>query len=214
MMLRARGLAIERAGKAILTDVSFEIRTGEIWTIMGPNGSGKTSLLHAILGLLPFRGVLELDFPVGSVGFVPQHSGLSLQLPALVREFLLLGFEPGADLDWSAERAIEYAAMHTGLTELLGRSIHRLSGGEKQRVLLARALINRPGFLILDEPTNEIDSLSQDRFIRTLLHLNRSHNATMLIVTHDRNLADEVATHRGILDGGHLLMESEVELAT
>ncbi|MBE7440515.1 MAG: ATP-binding cassette domain-containing protein [Spirochaetales bacterium] len=211
MLLRARDLSLERAGKTILRDLSFQIEPGEIWTIMGPNGSGKTSLLHAILGLLPYQGTLELDCPAHGVGFVPQHSGLSLQLPALVREFLLLGFEPGEDLDWSASRALEYAALHTGLGPLLGRSIHRLSGGEKQRMLLARALINRPRFLILDEPTNEIDSASQDRFIKTLLHLNRSHNATMLIVTHDRNLADQVAIRRGFLDGGQLIVDGGPE---
>jgi ABC-type Mn2+/Zn2+ transport system ATPase subunit len=197
-------------GTLVLRDVDLEVRPGEIWYLVGANGSGKTTFLRAVLGLLPPRGgVLERD-PLrtrGSrIGFVPQTERIGTALPTTVREFVSLGFaasevpraERRAQLAWSLER--------TGLAGLERRAFGSLSGGQQQRTLLARALVRRPSLLVLDEPTEALDANAAEELLTTLEALHQADPAlTLLVVTHQLELAAEHATHLALFHEGRVL---------
>lgn len=200
LLLRARGLSLGYGATVVLRDVDLEVRAGEIWYLVGANGSGKTTFLRAALGLLPPRAGDLLRDPVrvagARIGFVPQTERVGSALPTTVREFVSLGFaasdvprrERAAQLAWTLER--------TGLAGLERRDFASLSGGQKQRTLLARALVRRPSLLVLDEPTEALDASAEQEFLTTLEELHRADpELTMLVVTHELELAAREASH-------------------
>ena len=146
-LISAEHLSFRVAGADILKDVSFEVRPGEIVTLIGPNGSGKTSLLKALLGLAPANGKI-VRRPGLRIGYVPQNFPRDMSLPMTVGRFARLF----ADRD-----AVDAALARVGIASLRERQIARLSGGELARALLARAIAGRPELLILDEPLAGVD---------------------------------------------------------
>ena len=203
-MLIARNLTKEyQSGDhtiAVLRDVSFEIPQGEFVAIVGPSGSGKTTLLGLLAGLdAPTRGTVELDGRPFStldedararvrgekVGFVFQSFQLVPTLTALenVQVPLELRGEPGAPA-----RARELL-QRVGLGDRMHHVPAQLSGGEQQRVALARAFVNRPRILFADEPTGNLDSDNGARIVELIESLNRESGSTVVLVTHDLQLA-------------------------
>jgi ABC-type Mn2+/Zn2+ transport system ATPase subunit len=208
-MLKATALSLAYGDHTVLTEVSFEVHLGEFWVLLGQNGSGKTTLLRAILGLLPPRsGSLWLHPELASrarTGFVPQRCDITPTLPTTVREFVLLGLvglrvrrqEEQGRLDWALEKM--------GLAGLAGRSYWALSGGQRQRALVARALVRRPTFLVLDEPTNNLDTPTEEALLQLLVALNQEAQQTIMLVTHNLSLARRYATHVAFVHGGQVL---------
>jgi len=192
----------------VLDNLSFTVHKGEYLGIIGPNGGGKTTLIHLILGLLhPTKGSIQLfgkdhhDFKERyRISYVPQHSTQSeLGFPATVFEIVrsgrvarlgfFLGFTKKDDV--AVERAMEIA----GVTNYRNTLIGKLSGGERQRVFIARALASEPEILILDEPTTGVDIGAQKTFYEFLTSLNRKHNLTIILVSHDIDvISKEVKT--------------------
>lgn len=162
--------------------LSLTLGLGELLAVTGPNGSGKTTLLRGLLGLLPTRGKLYYQdelvprLPAASVAYVPQRFNFPGTLPLTVREFFELSSLNTPDKELCSELKV---------TKLLDRSLVALSGGELQRVVLARALARNPQLLVLDEASAGIDALGQTEIADLLLHLLTEHKVTIISVTHD-----------------------------
>lgn len=190
----------------MLRDVDLEIHAGEFWFLLGPNGSGKTTFLRAVLGLLePQRGKLVLHPEHAArecIGFTPQRSALYSTLPTTVRELVGLG---AVGLRLSREERAErlgWALERVGLSGMEREDTRSLSGGQRQRALLARALLRRPHVVLLDEPTEGLDVASEEALLRTLDDLHRQEGITLLFVTHKLKLASHFATHVALFGHG------------
>jgi len=187
----------------VLKDINFNVNEGEFLAIQGPSGAGKSTLLHILGGLdNPTRGAVYFEgediyaldenarsaFRNRKVGFVFQFFHLLPELTAL--ENVLL---PSILKSWWAKKKdLGFARQLLGMLGLSRRLTHRpqaLSGGEQQRVAICRALINRPQLLLCDEPTGNLDSENGENILRLLTELNRSEKITVLMVTHDKDIA-------------------------
>ncbi|MGH7482526.1 MAG: ABC transporter ATP-binding protein [Longimicrobiales bacterium] len=203
------------AARAAVAGVSLEVRSGEFHGIIGPNGSGKSTLLRLLLGALePEPGSVDYagrplpDWPRAElarrVGAVPQAEELAF--PLRVRELVAMGRYPHLGA-WRRERAQDRAAIATALERcdvagLADRPLTTLSGGERQRVRLARALAQCPETLVLDEPTAQLDVRHEMAIFELLRALARDDGVTILLVTHNLNLAARYADRLLLLDGG------------
>jgi zinc transport system ATP-binding protein len=176
----------------VLDRASFHIHQGEFVALVGPNGSGKTTVLKLLLGLeKPQRGKIKIfgspSSPAlsGRIGYVPQQALTDRAFPISVEEVVRMGrLRPLSRKRGGEDRdAVREALDQSELTELAGRPYRALSGGQRRRVLVARALAARPDILILDEPTANMDAESEEGLYKTLGRL--KGNTTILIVTHD-----------------------------
>jgi ABC-type Mn2+/Zn2+ transport system ATPase subunit len=209
VIVRTAGLRLGYGQRVVLTQVDFQMRAGEFWFFLGPNGEGKTTLLRAILGMLrPQAGELWVHPELGHrerIGFVPQRCDINPTLPTTVREFVLLGLV-GIRTDRNDEALrLEWALDKVGLARLEGKDYWSLSGGQRQRALVARALVRRPSVLILDEPTNGLDLSAEEAVLRLLADLNREGHQTLLFVTHNLAIAARYATHIALFHGGEVV---------
>ena len=188
----------------VLKDVTFAIHPGDFLAIIGPNGSGKTTLVKIILGLLkPLSGVARiLDKPVDEfkdwsrIGYVPQKAThIDPLFPASIKEVVameLLASQKFLGMNKKEEEiAIDRALEHVGMENFKNRRIGSLSGGQQQRVFIARAIVNQPHILFLDEPTTGVDTETQDRFYDMLNSLNKKENITIVMVTHDIGIVNK-----------------------
>lgn len=205
-----------------LGPISFNLCAGEFLSIIGPNGSGKSTLLGLLGGLLsPARGqvrfggrevsLLEPRERARRVAYVRQES--PLVFPISVEDFVLLGRFPFADrLGFHSARDRETAcwAMEvTSLDRLAARRLDEISGGERQRVVLARALAQEPELLLLDEPTANLDLNFQVEMLRLICRLAEEHGFVVIAVMHELNLASEFSEHVLLLKGGRLFRYGE-----
>ncbi len=185
----------------ILNDVSFTIRKGESVAVVGPSGAGKSTLLALLAGLdLPTRGHVVLNganlsdldedgrarVRADSVGFVFQSFHLVPSLNALENVMLPLELAGQADARKAARKIID----KVGLADRWSHYPAQLSGGEKQRVAIARAFATEPAVLFADEPTGNLDSRTGETIMALMFELNRSSSTTLVLVTHDNNLAE------------------------
>lgn len=193
----------------VLQHLSFHICRGELLGIVGPNGSGKTTILRAILGLLrPRGGVIErVGSPV--IGYVPQRERIDTIMPVTAMEVALMGraarVGPLSRVGPSHCRAANNALKLVDVAGLAGRLFRDLSGGQQQRVLIARALAAEPDLLVLDEPTNGMDLASEHAIVQLLIRLNRTSGLTVLLVTHDLPIVLNAASTILLIDRGRTL---------
>jgi zinc transport system ATP-binding protein len=198
-LLAARHAAVAIGGRQILTDVSLAIEPGEIVTIVGPNGSGKTTLLRLLIGAERASGGEVVRRSRLSIGYVPQRLALDRTMPITVDRFLALAGE--------RDRAVREAELaRVGAEGLGGRQMTQLSGGQFQRVLLARALLARPEILILDEPTQGLDQPGSAAFYRLIEDVRRELGCAVLMVSHDLHVVMS-ASDRVICLNGHICCE-------
>ncbi|MDR1597245.1 MAG: metal ABC transporter ATP-binding protein [Treponema sp.] len=181
--LRFEGVSFSYGNFKVLENAGFHIHQGEFIALVGPNGSGKTTVLKLLLGLeQPQRGKIDL---FDSVGYVPQQAAYDPAFPISVWEAVKMGRLAALSRKFSAQdrAAVTEALEQAEITDLANRPYAALSGGQRRRVLLARALAAKPDILILDEPTANMDRESEERLFITLGKL--KGNTTILIVTHD-----------------------------
>ncbi|QGP93904.1 Vitamin B12 import ATP-binding protein BtuD [Neomoorella glycerini] len=181
----------------VLERVNLAVEAGEFLALIGPNGAAKSTLLKIMVGLLrPKVGEVRLfgrdirrfrDWH--RIGYIAQNAGhINTSFPATVAEVVASGYYSGLKglFDGRARKRMVAEALElAGIKELAGHLIGELSGGQRQKVFLARALVKRPAALFLDEPTTGIDAASREEFYRLLAHLNREKGLTVIIVTHD-----------------------------
>ncbi|GFO68732.1 ABC transporter ATP-binding protein [Geomonas limicola] len=211
--LAIRNLRAGYHGSEALRDVTFSVNRGDYLGICGPNGSGKSTLVKVILGLVaPQAGEISLlGTPRESfkewrrIGYLPQ--GLQFfnpHFPATVDEVIRLGRLSGKSFPRRFARedteAVERTMDWMGIGDIRGRMIGELSGGLRQRVLLARALVNEPELLVLDEPTTALDPETRESFYKLIYEMNRERGTTVLLVTHDTATIGKYATHLLYLD--------------
>jgi zinc transport system ATP-binding protein len=177
----------------------LQVRPAEIVTILGPNGSGKSTLLRALLGILPASGGRVLRQAGLRVGYVPQRLMIDRSLPMTVRRFLSL---PQRCSDAQATTALS----RVGLPGVDAQQMTDLSGGQFQRVLLARALLADPQLLVLDEPTQGLDQPGEAAFYRLIADVRETTGAAVLMVSHDLHVV-MAASDRVICLNGHICCE-------
>lgn len=203
-LVETHGMAVKQGAREVLRDVDFAIAPGEIVTVVGPNGSGKSTLVKALIGAMkPARGRVARQ-PGLRLGYVPQGLRLDESMPMTVSRFLDLPRRVGA-------RAKAEALREAGAGDLADRQLTALSGGQFQRVLLARALLNDPQVLILDEPTTGLDQPAQASFYLLLEHLRDRLGCAVLMVSHDLHVVMS-ASDRVICLNGHVCCEGHPEV--
>jgi iron complex transport system ATP-binding protein len=215
--LDVEGLGVHLGGQEILRDVTLEVTAGSWVCAIGPNGAGKTTLLHAVAGLVPFEGLVGLwgrelgTYPrrerARLVALVPQQPVIPEGVT--VEGYVLLGRTPHLGVLGSERRsdivAVEQALERLDLVWAGERRLDTLSGGELQRVVLARALAQEAPLLLLDEPTTGLDLGHQVRVLELVDELRREHGLTVLSTMHDLTLAGRFADRFALLSQGRLV---------
>lgn len=213
--LETQGVTIQ-AGAFTVADVNLAVRAGAYFMLMGHTGAGKTLLLKAICGLQPMRAgriciagedVTDQEPRARRIGYVPQESALfpHLDVRANIAFALdLLGLHPP-----EIASRVEAMAGEFGITHLLARRVRGLSGGERQKVALARALVRRPRLLLLDEPVSALDEKSRDEICALLKRVHREHNLTTIHICHNRAELERLGDSMGLLNAGRLVSIEE-----
>ncbi len=204
------GLTVRFGSHVVLEDITFEAGTGDFVAIVGPNGAGKTTLLRVLLGLVePADGRVRIGGRTppaadsGLIGYVPQVKTLDRTFPARAVDLVLTALRQRWPFTVSSneyERAVEVLDQ-VGGRELADRSLGELSGGELQRVYLARSLIRRPKLILLDEPATGVDVTGTSDLYEVLEADQAARGTTVLMVTHDWNAAYHHASHVLLIDG-------------
>ena len=203
-LIKITNLCYDLGAKKILHDIDLEILEGEIVTIVGPNGSGKSTLLRLIIGaVIPTKGKVQKKLNL-RIGYVPQSLHIDPTIPITVRRFLNLPFRVPLD---DIIEATEYA----GINNLFYEQMIELSGGQFQRVLLARALINKPDILLLDEPTQGLDQAGSADFYQQIELLRKRLNCSVLMVSHELHVVMS-ASDRVICLNGHICCQGKPEI--
>ncbi len=205
-ILEVKNLNFSYGAVPVLENVSFSVKPGDFIALAGPNGAGKTTLVRLILGLQPgVKGEIRLfDEPQvkfkswEKIGYLPQRvNNFNPLFPATVREVVGLGLkERGAHAKHAITRALDFF----DISFLENKPISDLSGGQQQKVFLARAIVAQPELLILDEPSSALDPEARHSFFAALKKLNQEQGITIIMITHDTASAGTYATHLLYLD--------------
>ena len=198
-LVNVEDLSVVYGAQTVLSRVSLHVEPGEIVTIVGPNGSGKTSLLRAIIGAVkPSKG--RITHATGlRLGYVPQRLHIDPTLPITVVRFLQLP-------EGAAPANITRALSEAGVPDLSSRQMSQLSGGQFQRVLLARALIGKPNLLLLDEATQGLDQPGSAAFYLQIEEVRRSTGCAVLMISHELHVVMS-ASDRVVCLNGHVCCE-------
>ena len=207
-LLKLRDLSAGYDTKPVLKGISLEVKQGDFIGVIGPNGGGKTTLLKVILGLLPlWSGSIWYAAELTQkghkrIGYLPQDPGLDMQFPVRVKDVVLTGLmQRSRSVLWQGKETKAMQALtRVGMQDSAGRSFGSLSGGQRQKVLLARAIADQPALLILDEP----DTFTDQRFEQDLYSLLRDLNEEMAIimVSHDLGMISSHVKTIACVNGG------------
>ncbi|HET6807778.1 MAG TPA: metal ABC transporter ATP-binding protein [Nitrososphaera sp.] len=194
-------LSYAYSGNLVLDNISFTIDEGDILGIIGPNGAGKTTLFSCMLGLLDdYTGTIKIlgedikkknSKVFKGIGYIPQKKIIEQNFPATVEEIVSLGITTTGKV---SKEKITLALETAGLLVQKDRRVGELSGGQQQRVLIAKAMVNNPKLLILDEPVTGIDLEMQNKFYSLLKRLNQKNNITIIWASHDLDAVNRFAT--------------------
>ncbi|XEC97672.1 metal ABC transporter ATP-binding protein [Paenibacillus tarimensis] len=215
-ILTLQHVAFSYEQQQVIADLNFSVKERDFVGLIGSNGAGKTTLLRMIVGLLkPEQGMISLfGEPIDKfrrwdlIGYVPQKNSFNPLFPATVREVVLSGLygrnKLFSRISKKEQIKAEDAMIAMGIEDLSGKRIGQLSGGQQQRVFLARALINNPALLILDEPTIGIDAETQESFFHMIKHMHQHHNITFLMVSHDMEMVRSYLGQEPVQQNGKL----------
>jgi ABC-type Mn2+/Zn2+ transport system ATPase subunit len=196
--LEVRNVSIAYGDKIVLSDLTFHVPHGARVAVVGPNGAGKSTLFKALVGLLPLRGgqIFIHGLPLGNhkdcVAYVPQREEVDWRFPVTVRDVVMMGRYDHQGwirrVSRQDKQVVGRSLAQMGIADLAGRSIGDLSGGEQQRMFLARALAQEPHILLMDEPFTGVDVPTQESTLGLLDDL-RAEDVTAMIATHDLGIS-------------------------
>jgi zinc transport system ATP-binding protein len=206
ILLELSAIDLIRGRRHLLQQIDLRVRRGEIVTLIGPNGAGKTTLLRVALGLMPPTSGRVRRHPGITIGYMPQRLHIDPTLPLTVKRFLAMAGKDRAD------RAQPLLA-EVGAGHVFNSPMQNLSGGELQRVLLARALIREPDLLVLDEPVQGVDVHGQVELYQLITRIRNEYGCTVLMVSHDLHLV-MAATDRVLCLNRHICCSGAPETVT
>ena len=212
-VIEVTGASVTRGGQRVLHDVDLRIDSGELVALLGANGSGKSTLLRAAVGILPletgsarlFGTPVQRSTSHDRLGYVPQDSTEAGSIPATARETVASGLL-GARSWWPNRRdaRVMTALEAVGMADLAGRPITRMSGGQRRRVMIARALVREPELLVLDEPFSGVDLPTQE-LISELFRELSAVGTSILVVLHETGPLTDDIRRAVVLDHGHVV---------
>jgi len=202
-LIQGWGINHAFGSNAVLCGIDIEVKPGEIVTLIGPNGAGKSTLIRILLGLMEPDSGEVAKRPGLTVGYLPQDLKIDHVLPINVRRLLRLTCRPDSS-------EMTAALAEVGATHLVGRSIQSLSGGELQRVFLARALVRNPDLLVLDEPIQGIDAAGQTELYSLISKIRARRGCGVLMISHDLHIV-MASTDRVICINHHLCCSGRPE---
>jgi zinc transport system ATP-binding protein len=202
-LVSTRGLRFTRGGRDLISNVDLDVRQGEIVTLIGPNGAGKTTLVKLILGIEKQDAGSVLRPESTRIGYVPQRFDIERAIPMTVASFLALGHAVTA-------MAVRSALAETGAERTLGLQLAKLSGGETQRVLIARALLRNPNLLVLDEPARGVDYVGEADLYDLIGRLRDQRKLGVLLISHDLHVV-MAKSDRVICLNGHVCCSGKPE---
>jgi zinc transport system ATP-binding protein len=180
-LIKAKAVCITHQGREVLQNVNMTVRRGEIVTLIGPNGAGKTTLVRVMLGLIKADSGQVVRAPELCIGYMPQHLSLSDNMPLTVSRFLAMARR-------KSRLSLQEILQELDIEQLADFPMQRLSGGEHQRVLLARALLRQPDLLVLDEPVQGVDVTGQAALYNLITRIRDRFNCGVLMISHDLHL--------------------------
>ena len=196
ILIEIKNLTLTLSNTKILKNINLTVEPGKIHCLVGPNGGGKTSLLRSILGQVPYEGEIYISYDKTKIiGYVPQYLDFEKSLPITVENFLSIVYQQKPcflGVSGKYRKTLDDLLKKIGMYEKRKRLIGNLSGGEKQRLLLAQAIYPEPNLLILDEPFTGIDKLGEDYF-RNIIKELKSKGMTILWVHHNLKQVIEMA---------------------
>jgi zinc transport system ATP-binding protein len=196
LLVSLTNVGVEREGKWLVRGVDFDVRRGEIVTLIGPNGSGKSTSVKCALGVIdPTEGSVKRADNL-TVSYVPQKFNLDWTLPLRVKRLMNLTAT-------HSQPEIEEALSQVGIAHLAEAEVSQLSGGELQRAQLARAMLRKPDLLVLDEPVQGVDFQGEAALYELILHMRDEHNCGVLLISHDLHVV-MAATDTVICLNGHV----------
>lgn len=199
MLIKINALDVKYGGKKVLQNLHLSLTKREIVTIVGPNGSGKTTLFKAIIGTAPISSGKVILKPNLKIGYVPQQLNIDGSLPLTVSRFLQIAQNNNG-------KSLKQALEMVGIEDILKAQISKLSGGQMQRVLLARAIVNQPDVLLLDEATRGLDQPGAAAFYRLIENIRTDTGCAVLMISHDLHVV-MAASDRVICLNGHICCE-------
>lgn len=193
-LLEIKNLTLGYEDETVINDISFNVEKNDFILVIGSNGVGKSTLIKGILGLIkPRKGEINyIDCDKKNVGYMPQETKVDANFPASVMEVVMsglhaqMGFRPFHNKE-DKKKALNVLEI-LKIKDLAKKSFSELSGGQRQKVLLARGLCATNNLLILDEPSNNLDKYSKEEFYTTLKHLNEGHGIAIIMITHDLDI--------------------------
>lgn len=196
-IVKVSSVSFEYGSEKILDDISFSVDEGDFLGIIGPNGAGKTTLFFCMLGLIDgYNGEIKIfgeDIRrnkkiLKQIGYIPQRKSIDRRFPLTIKELVSLSITNKSYID-NVDKVLRYVDLYDNRNKIIGQ----LSGGQQQRVLIAKALVNNPKMLMLDEPTNELDQASQDNFYLFLKQLNDEEKITIIWTSHDLDAVNRLS---------------------
>jgi zinc transport system ATP-binding protein len=192
-LLDVKNLSVKFGDVMVLESVNFSLGKGDILTIIGPNGAGKTVLVKSILGLIPHEGEVafngrQISTQLTQIGYVPQGLDFDRTFPITAKELLDLVSKK------ATPEEIKTVCQHLEIEKILSKKIGTLSGGQMQRILIARAVSGNPKLLIMDEPTAGVDIGGVKSFYDIVEHLNKEHGITIILISHEIDMVYSLAS--------------------
>ena len=205
-LIQSQNISLHIGGKELLSGISINISKAEIVTIIGPNGAGKTTLLRLLLGLIPASSGSIYRKTKLRIGYLPQRAVFNPVLPLSVSRIMNL-------TENYSKLQIETSLEETGVQALKDKPVSQLSGGEYQRVMLARALLRNPELLVLDEPVQGVDYMGESELYNLIGNLRKSHGCGVLMVSDNLHVV-MASTDRVLCLNQHICCEGQPEDVT
>ena len=192
-------VTFKSCSSSVLNNISFSVNEGDLLGVIGPNGAGKTTLFSCMLGLFKdYRGEVKIfgqdirknNSILRNIGYIPQQKSIEQAFPATVDEIVSLGMIGKKNI---SKEKVASALKMVELSDQNHKRIGELSGGQQQRVLIAKALVNEPKLLILDEPTTSVDVETQNKFYTLVKNLNQKNDISIIWASHDLDAVNKIA---------------------